>query len=313
MIESIPVSTALLQSVTTQLDKVEHIFTDRSPSFNAFYATLHSHDDLFSADSFKSNKDQVVFLQASMLLVLSMVGGVLVPVINSFITEDNRVRIGWDSGTVDTFIFGEIDDEFIRFFSYFRNRLSSKSQYSLDCHPSVLFGMQQFLKNYKEILGAVHKRILLLSKSKQEILLLFNSEVNRDLLFILISSLPTDQVNLFFLHIQQFFPEELEAKTSSGKTLNVISMFQNSSSDIVFLIEKIKIYLDLYFQADMPIIREITRTKTVSYLKELLMNDDIFKDLSKNLFQVDKLHIHLRLKLYSLFIDLFDKLDLKKL
>ena len=71
--------------------------------------------------------------------------------------------------------------------------------------------------------------------------------------------------------------------------------------------------MDLYFQSDMPIIREITRTKTVSYLKDLLMNDDIFKDISKNLFQVDKLHIHLRLKLYSLFIDLFDKLDLKKL
>ena len=113
--------------------------------------------------------------------------------------------------------------------------------------------------------------------------------------------------------IQQFFPEDLEANSADGKAINVVAMFQSSSTDISYLIEKIKIYLDLYFQKDMPIIREITRTKSVSYLKQLLINDDVYKHVSRNLFEIDKLHIDVRLKLYSLFINFFDKLELKKL
>ena len=313
MIESLPVSTSLLHAVSYQLQHIDDLLIEKSSEYNSFYSTLHSVQDLAVADSFFSNSKQVIFVQTSMLLVLSMVGGVLVPVINAFSEEEGVVRISWDSGTVDTFTFGKVDDDFLRFFTYFQNRLSSKPQLTKEFPPVVLFGMQQFLKNYVEILTAVRKRIVLLSKSKQEVLSLFNSEVNRDLLFILISSLPTDQINTLFLHVQQFFPEDLEAKTADGKSINVVSFFQSSSTDIVYLVEKIKIYLDLYFKKDMPIIKEITRTKTVSFMKELLINDDVYKQISRNLFQIDQLHIDVRLKLYSLFITFFDTLELKRL
>ncbi|MAH81387.1 MAG: hypothetical protein CMP39_06940 [Rickettsiales bacterium] len=313
MIESLPVSTSLLKAVTYQLNHIDNLLVQSSSDYNSFYSILHSVQDLAIETSFIANPKQVTFVQTSMLLVLSMVGGVLVPVINSFTEEDGVVRISWDNGTLDTFTFGKVDDDFLRFFTYFQNRLSSKPQLTTAFPPVVLFGIQQFLKNYVEILMAVRKRIVLLSKSKQEVLSLFNNEVNRDLLFILISSLPTDQINTFFLHVQQFFPEDLEAKTADGKSINVISFFQNSSTDIIYLVEKIKIYLDLYFKKDMPIIKEITRTKTVSFMKELLINDEVYKQISRNLFQIDKVHIDVRLKLYSLFIGFFDTLELKKL
>ena len=251
------------------------------------YTTLHSASDLAKTDSFTDNDTQIIFLQSSMLLALSMLGGVLVPAINAFVEDEKHIRISWDSGTVDQFSFGKVDEGFLRFFSYFQDRLSSRPQHSTVIAPVTLFGIQQFLLNYVELLNAVQKRITLLAKSKQDVLELFNSEVNRDLLFILISSLPTEQINTFFLEIQQFFPEDLEANSADGKAINVVAMFQSSSTDISYLIEKIKIYLDLYFQKDMPIIREITRTKSVSYLKQLLINDDVYKHVSRNLFEID--------------------------
>ena len=238
MIESLPVSTSLLKAVTYQLNHIDNLLVQSSSDYNSFYSILHSVQDLAIETSFIANPKQVTFVQTSMLLVLSMVGGVLVPVINSFTEEDGVVRISWDNGTLDTFTFGKVDDDFLRFFTYFQNRLSSKPQLTTAFPPVVLFGIQQFLKNYVEILMAVRKRIVLLSKSKQEVLSLFNNEVNRDLLFILISSLPTDQINTFFLHVQQFFPEDLEAKTADGKSINVISFFQNSSTDIIIWLKR---------------------------------------------------------------------------
>ena len=53
---------------------------------------------------------------------------------------------------------------------------------------------------------------------------LFKKDMSKDLLFIAISSLPTDQINALFLHIQEFFPKDLEVKTSDNSIMYVLCL-----------------------------------------------------------------------------------------
>ena len=127
------------------------------------YTTLHSASDLAKTDSFTDNDTQIIFLQSSMLLALSMLGGVLVPAINAFVEDEKHIRISWDSGTVDQFSFGKVDEGFLRFFSYFQDRLSSRTAFYGYCACNIVWYSAIFA-NYVELLKCSSKRITLLAK-----------------------------------------------------------------------------------------------------------------------------------------------------
>ena len=309
MIATIPISTSMIESVSGQLSQLEQLFLKESVSFNSFNETIRHCEDLSSTASFYESPDQVVFLQTAMLLVLSMLGGVLVPCINLFSDFDNRVRITWDNGIVDQFTYGQCDDDFLRFSSYFQDRLSSKPQHRQDVPVTILFGMYQFILNHIEILTALRKRIGLLMENKDSLLSLLHSEMNRDLLFILLSTLPQDQLNAFFLNIQQYFPDDIQATSADNKSINVVSFLQSPSSDISFLIQKIRIFLDLYFSKDLPQVRDAARSKGIPFLKQIFMNDDVYLNTRRVLFEMKELHIDLRMKFFVLYKEFFERLD----
>jgi len=120
---------------------------------------------------------------------------------------------------------------------------------------------------------------------------------------VILSSLPTEQINALFLYLNPFLPAELEVTTPDNRRMNLMSIFGNSSMDYHFLSEKIKIYLDLYFNQNMPIIQQITQSKTISFVKDIIINDVHYEMTQYNLKKIYDVQINPRKILYNLLID----------
>ena len=78
-------------------------------------------------------------------------------------------------------------------------------------------------------------------------------------------------------------------------------MFETPSSDVTFLSEKNRIYLDLYFDGHYPIIKEITQSKTSDYMIKLLSNSDMFDVTMTNLKNILTLQVDTRTQLYQFY------------
>ena len=66
--------------------------------------------------------------------------------------------------------------------------------------------------------------------------------------------------------------------------------------------------MDFYFNKDMPIIREITQSKTTDYLEKILKNDNSFKSIHNHILDLKRYQLDVRLDLYNIYNNMFDAL-----
>ena len=301
MKQSIPASITLIQSIATQLNTHTAYLKEGSKEHQSLKLVLKE-STCFDTDIRVLNTPSfIAYLQCSLLLGLSMFEGIFVPAIKQFKDTEGQVDIIWDNGTKDSFQWGVYDDKFKAFTKYYQDRLSSKPQHKKDLPTVIMKGIAGFIHAYLGTLAAVELRINALMGSKQSFVGLFDEQMNRDLLFIIISSFPADLMSAFYVHIQSFFPEELEVTTPDGRQMKVVSLFQNPTVDINYLIEKTKIYCDLYFNPKMPIIRQITQSKSKDFIQKAIQNDDVFQTIQTHLKSIKTSQIDPRVSLYKTF------------
>ncbi|RAP26958.1 hypothetical protein DID78_06450 [Candidatus Marinamargulisbacteria bacterium SCGC AG-343-D04] len=299
MKQALPPSIAIIQSLTHQLNSIQNYLDPRSKE-NVLLASLLKKSEYIDKDErFLGSSSCIRYVQTMFLIGLSMFGGVSVSVITRFTEKEDKVTLTWDSGVTDTFRWGVYDEGFRKFAGYYQDRLSSKPQHRKDIPSSIFIGILGFVKSYIMILNAVDVRIKALIKEKMSFISLFESDMSKDILFITISSLPVSQINALFLHIQEFFPKDLEVTTPDKRKMNVTSLFQNPSVDISYLIEKTKIYCELFFDTKMPIIKEITQSKTIGFLKECFKNDEVYSQTQLQLKRLKSAQIDSRLMIYD--------------
>lgn len=305
---SIPPSIKIIHSAVKKLDDVHTFLDPKSNNYKLLKSVINECSILDEDERFFKNSEFIIYVQTSLLVCLSMFGGIFVPNITHFSEDNESVKITWDTGTHDTFSWGQYDDDFRRFSRYFQDRLSSKPQHRSYLPVEIFQGIFGFIKSYILILDSVNNQITKLIAPKHNILDFLNQEVSKDLLFIIISSLPGDQMNAMYVYIQQFFPPDLEVTTPDNRKMNVTSLFESTSVDIYFLIEKTKIYMDLYFNTSMPIIKQITQTKTLEFIEKSLDNTSIYNGTMENLKRLKSLQIDSRLSLYTTFKNHLDSL-----
>jgi hypothetical protein len=299
---TLPASLALLHCIAQQCEVVAPVFTPKTHQHRTLKDWIKTEQGFGESVSLRQSEQHVRYIQTLMLIVLSMYGGILIPPIKQFSNTDDRIRILWDSHVVDEFKLGVWDDHFLRFSQYFQNRLSEKPTHCKEIYPVLLKGFQQYLQSYQVILDAVDQRLCHIIGNKLKLMTVLDNEYDRDLVFILLSSLPSEQINALFMYIQSFFPDDLTYKTESGNTVNVIAMFQTPATDILYLIEKTKLYMELYYDNKLPIIKEITRSKTTEFMKKLMQNDQFFHATQHHLKTLQTIQVDTRKKLYT-FID----------
>lgn len=307
--DSVPHSISLLFTISSLLNDNGTVLTRYHDDQALFQDAVASADTFNEQSDFIQNRVLVGHLQLLILASLSMYGGVLVPVLRQFSFEDNQFRLVWDNGIVDTFTFQVWDDSFLKFASYYINRLSSKPQPSSEIKTTLISGISNYLKSYVVILESSAKKVELLLKSKSDMLFFVKESTDRDLFFILLSSVPSQQMNALFIYVQQFFPHDLEIPMADGIRVNVCATFQTPATDVTFLIEKTKIYIDLFFNKKYPIIREITMLKGAEFLTKLLNNSDVYEATRSHLLSLKSAQLDVRLTLYRALITHLDQLN----
>jgi hypothetical protein len=304
MLQTTPACINLLRIIADKVPDLTPLFDKRGQGFLQLKELINLGVDLDKQPDFIASPLYVQYLQICMLLGLSLFGGVFVPVIKQIkLDKNDEVYITWDSRITDSFTFGKFDNSFMKFASYYQDRLSSKPQNKTYIPSLLVYGINEFLKDYVLVLDSIENEIKKLLGPKDQLLSVIESHLDRSLLFIIISCLPAENMNALFVYVQQFFPEELEVSTNFGRKINVVALFQTPSVNTEQLLEKSTIYLDLYYGTNMPIIKEITTSKTSEFLKKTVINDQVFAITHKNIKAIRDSQIKMRKELYSCFIE----------
>jgi hypothetical protein len=298
---TIPPCVKLLQITAEEANLIASLFDKKSLEFKQFKDSLRANKSFLESASFIKNESHVTYLQMLLLVGLSMHGGIFTPDVKDIfrIEKDNEVRLQWTSGASDKFFIGKITEDFKKFAAYVQVKLFAKNEKNLPI--SLLHDVQHLLSTYTLNLTSVKKRVETLMGGKKDIKTVLGKKMSQDLLFILLSSLPTEQMSALFLYIHQFLPEDLEVKTKDGNRVKIATVFGQPSTDILYLYEKLNIYFDLYYNLKLPIIQHITQSKTSDFLVKQLQNQKIRDYTFDQLKSLKERQLDLRLNLYHLF------------
>jgi hypothetical protein len=295
-----PASVQLLHVIAEQMDLHYEIFKIHSSKYLKLRDAIkvdRSFDGVFG-DLEKS--DSLVYLQLLMLLVLSMHGGVFMPHVKTITEMKDGIKISWQEAVHHRLRFGYYDEGFVKFVQYFRRKILIGGGRSKKVDTAFLKELYDCLTVYIGELDNVEKKISKIIKKKSDFISVLGNNETQDLLFILLSCLPREEMNSLFLYVQQFLPEDLDVKVQD-KSYNVTKLFDTPAADMKVLMKKSLVYFDLYFSVRLPILQHITQTKTKEFLKDLVKNTEVVAAISKNLETLKASQIDIRLSIYKFF------------
>ena len=309
--QNIPVYLDLLKIVAQGLAQIKVVFRPGTAEFKLLKTLIKSpvQRSLNEDADFLASPMIIKYTQLLFLLALSMYKGSHTPMIKQISQKNETIHLIWEGGIKGQLNLGKFDEDYKKFISYYKIKI-------LGSLKLKGFSLALMKKNYDLITdhyltcSLCKKLIISFLKQEKKVTEILNDENNFDLLFMLISSLPTEQLNAIFIYIQQFFPEKLEIKVE-GRKINVLNLWQTSTLDAKYLVEKVKIYYELYLAKDYPIIRHITQSKTKEFLEKTLTNPKIMAETQKNLENLSQNQVDLRMGLYNIIIKQMDRL-LKK-
>ncbi len=280
-----PPSLLMLQGIAEKIGHLD-VFLDQKRDIKA---------DLYHPDT-------LFLFQLLCLLLLSFHKGILIPDIQKISFIESKVVIVWKNRVKDTFIWGENGDDFLLFFKGISKKILKENwtEPSFLCLEKGIICLSTYTQTLTHILSSFEKRILTLNFFSEKSLPIHD-------LFILISSLPSEQINALFLYIAQFLPEDLSVKNASGHTLHVVSFFESPTYDFIHLIEKLHLYVQL-LEGDFPIVQSITQSHTKKFLKTTLNQPAIQQFVLVQLNGIIQNQISPRLKLYYIFTKYLEKI-----
>jgi hypothetical protein len=298
---SLPASVSILQSIVTHLGDAQPLFKKNNPLQVQFLAFLNTEKDLIELPSFVSSPESVTFIQLMLLTALSLLDGLENTHIKWISTKGKTVTIQWKNKMSSSFTFGKIDQSYKQFQSYFFNKVFSKTKQNAQLNRDFIASLVHLFQKYSNDLEASINRINILTQNPVQMISSIGENKDLDLFFIILSSLPSEQLNALYLHIQQFFPANMELKTSKGQMVNLKGFFQIPSQDIRFLIDKIKMHFNLFFYSDAKEVRAKIQQETLSFLKILLTNTSYFTETVENITNTRDNFLATQLSLYTLF------------
>ncbi len=295
--QTIPASVTLLQTVSETLAGWIDWIQSEGPEWTAVRSGLTG----------TPTPESTRVLQTMLLATLTMFEGVGTPSIAGITPTDNGITVHWVGGSSDTLTWGANDAHFIRFSHYVAHRvLGLPAQGKKTAvYPNVIPGVKTKLSYYLSALTTTHSRVTGLIQS--DISHSFDGNVDPVFLFVVLGCLPLDQLNALFLYIQRFLPDGLSIKNATGKSVMVSQLFQ-PATDVRFMVEKTNLYLDLFTTPHLPIIREITRAKTIAYFQKLMATPAVKDGVLENLKGIITYQITPRTQLYSLLNRIIDRI-----
>ncbi len=243
----------------------------------------------------------IAFIQILFLVAISLYKGAMTPLIRNLSCQKGFISVQWEEGTLSRFHLGIYEDDAKSFFRFYQRRVFDNPSASYRVSGASIARLIHLIEAHLEMVGYVRIELEKLMKAKSTVKSFLLSG-RSDFVFILISALPVQQLNVLLLYVQQFLPDDLEVNTGMGHVVNIYHLFQSGSDDIQFLLDKLMVYYLLYTRADRPIIQEITQSKTRDFLIELLENRQFFDQTFTTVAATIEQQFRTRESLYSLIL-----------
>lgn len=296
------VSAKLLKIISEQLPRIRAVFSPITQEYKLIRAIFDENTEI-AIDSFQNTKQPsevfVCYIQLIMLICLTMHKGVSVPELNNVTVSGSTIKIFWKTGVTDTFSFGILDNNFYAFTKYFFIRVFGTL--------SVKTINFQFLKTiysqieiYNRVLNDVSTNLSMVLQNLASVEKLLN--LNPDAFFILLTCLPQEEINYFFLEIVQFIPDEIKVKTKNATDIQVNYLFQTPQYEMRLLLEKVRILYLLYTDAGYLSVKKIIKNEGFMLFLRILDNNKIKKIMIDNLRVNQEQEIEARKSLYSIVI-----------
>ncbi|NBV42348.1 hypothetical protein EBR96_06240 [bacterium] len=303
-VNTIPPAIELLRVIAVLMDRFSDGLNPDTPVGDSVRLLLKNASPE-SDPEFVANRVAVGLFQVVMLAVVSLYEGVSVPALKAVVLADDQITLRWDGGSFDTFRAGIYDPGMVRASHYIARRVLQSSSSQRNQLPSRFLQLAlPRLEYYKSALEVSGRRLTELRQNK--ITESLSGNVEPIFLFVLMSVLPGDQLSALFSFVQQFLPPDLSVTDANGKQYFIATLFR-PSADVKFLIEQVAGYLELYTSPKMPIIREITRSKTQAFLEAMLQKPATANAVFANIDSILANQIQSRIGLYNILIRFLGK------
>jgi hypothetical protein len=296
----IPPSINILDIITKKAGELDVYFSPRSPEFIQLKKWLKHNQ---TPDNKEIESDCITYFQLLLLTTLSMHQGIFIPSIRQITDKGKTCEVMWSSGVIDKINYGKFDDQLEKFIQSLKQKVLTQDKNETTTIFSLVSDTQKCLDSYNLLLTKVQKQIDKVLNGRNHFEQLFNDNLSRELVFVLLSCLPPDQMNALFLYLHKFFPEELTCKLPDGMTVKVVPFLQKTSNDLHYLVQKVIIYFELYTDTKKPIIKHITQSKTKEFMVDLMKNPNIKENAMQNLISIKEKQIGTRKHLYKLLKD----------
>ncbi|MFA5879276.1 MAG: hypothetical protein WC860_03790 [Candidatus Margulisiibacteriota bacterium] len=277
MKKNLPGLIELMRIISTELDQISDLFKKNTEEFHDLKTLFLNQTDYLEALKINNNSKFITYLQLLMLVHLLVIANESIKKVNK---KDNKIEIFWKNGLCHTFYFGIINDDLIKFIKYFNHALlrgEAKPYFNINSLKNIKDKLNYSSGELKTTIEKINLLIDSLDHPEQ------NIKEDISLLFVILESLPEEQLNSFFINFQNHLPQDIEFKNKNNHLLNVASLFQNSTQDINFLYQKIEAYFSLYFKVNNKDIIEATHEAGIKYLIEILTNQNIKNKTRTNL------------------------------
>lgn len=301
----VPPSVVLFAATVHGLQAVSPLLEKGTPHYINFQGYPRQ-KSLENHPAFSKSELLAQYIQVILLTALTLHGGVLVPSLKQVVLQEKGLVLTWEGGIRDQITLGVFDEAFQKFFKFFQRKVLQVKAPIPEVTLAFLDQTMAFIRQKSMSLVSCSKAIETLTSGSSGLIESLEAEFRSDFLFTLLSSLPTESLNALFLYLVPFFPEDLNIKTPQGHVIQVTSLFQAPSVNIQSLLEKTQLYYQLYLSDELPIIREITRSKTREFLKDLLQNPMIYASVSAELKSINTMQLQPRLQLYTCVIKQFE-------
>ncbi len=298
---AVPPALLLLQLLAELLTHCEPLFTASHPLNLRMKAIWKQQETLEEDPHFLTDPLAAYLVQACLLGVLSMHNGVLVPDLKGLSRKGNLVTLYWQNGISTKWTMGTIDAGF-----YETKRDICKKVFPNQFRAKVAIESALLVQSAKRIRGYLStlpevEACLNAIQSPATLHLWIARPAAKEQLFVLLSCLPVEQLNLMFMNLGNSLPDETPLKVKQRQTLNVAAIFRNPSQDAGFLIEKVMCYMDLYYAVNWPILQHITQSITQRFIKEeIIAKPAIFQHVCKQAQDIMAMQVAPRTQIYGL-------------
>lgn len=296
----VPASAKILQALSENLERCDTVFDKKDNDYITLKTILNSQKQIQLNSDYVSHRPSIIYIQLLFLTMLSMHGGLFIPMIQTVSHTDTTFKVNWGNSQ-DSFTWGKHDTAYEHFYGRSKQRLFNEAKIENRLNSSIIRNIHSTIKLYKGTIETTENYLRPIIECAKETHDFINDKTTPDQLFVVLSCFPIDQLNALFLHIQSFLPDNLTLTGPKNQFVNVNQIFSSPSPNIGTLISKIHIYFDLYFSTKLPIIRHITESKTIEFTHKLLKNTKLRKETIMNLNAMLNTQVLVRKNMYQLF------------